>query len=316
MNQPAVIKASSNKPFIEANTIETNIVRLKGDCVVPVFSKDNEITISHPLFIETVWQAAKQFFEHETISAPEIRVSHIIKGRTPDAIHKAVNQLVEKDKTMYYERMMFCIEIPSIAEDIAGNRLVLTIGGVRAYNHMNLYCKKTVEKFKLFIGFKNSVCCNMCISTDGYQTEIQAFNADDIFQAATVLFSRYNMSVHLNAMKELPRVHLSEHQFAQFVGKSRLYQNLPVEQKKMLPELLITDTQINLVAKAYFNDKNFSVDRKDQQISLWRVYNLLTGANKTSYIDNFLDRSLNANDLAIGLQDAVSGEGAYRWFLS
>ena len=72
------------------------------------------------------------------------------------------------DKTIYFERMMFCFEIPTIYEDIAGNRLNLTIGGVRAYNHMNLYSKKGAEKFKVFIGFKNLVCCNMCVSTDGY----------------------------------------------------------------------------------------------------------------------------------------------------
>ncbi len=38
-------------PFIEANTKEVTINHLKDDCVVPVFSKDNEITISHPAFI-------------------------------------------------------------------------------------------------------------------------------------------------------------------------------------------------------------------------------------------------------------------------
>lgn len=50
--------------------------------------------------------------------------------------------------------MMFCIEVPTIHETVEGNKLTLSIGGVRAYNHMNLYSKKTVEKFKVFIGFK------------------------------------------------------------------------------------------------------------------------------------------------------------------
>ena len=35
--------------FIEANTKEVTIEHLRNDCVVPVFSKDNEVTISHPL---------------------------------------------------------------------------------------------------------------------------------------------------------------------------------------------------------------------------------------------------------------------------
>ena len=38
--------------FIEANTMEIDLQSLKNDCVVPVFSKDNELTISHNAFIE------------------------------------------------------------------------------------------------------------------------------------------------------------------------------------------------------------------------------------------------------------------------
>ena len=48
--------------FIEANTKEVPINHLKGECVVPVFSKDNEITISHPAFIETVWGQPQRSF--------------------------------------------------------------------------------------------------------------------------------------------------------------------------------------------------------------------------------------------------------------
>lgn len=100
--------------FIEANTKEVTIQHLREECVVPVFSKDNEITISHPSFIEMVWEAANQIFPNEKIEEPTIRVSHVIKGRTPEAIHKPVKDLLESDKTIYYERMMFCFEIPTI----------------------------------------------------------------------------------------------------------------------------------------------------------------------------------------------------------
>ena len=49
--------------------------------MVPVFSKDNEITISHPNFIESVWKAANRVFPNEQIERPSIRVSHVIKGK-------------------------------------------------------------------------------------------------------------------------------------------------------------------------------------------------------------------------------------------
>ena len=40
---------------------------------------------------------------------------------------------------------------------------------------------------------------------------------------------------------------------------------------------------------------NFS--RTDGEINLWRLYNLFTGANKSSYIDRLLDRGVNASSL-------------------
>ena len=221
-------------PFIEANTKEVTMEHLKNECIVPVFSKDNEITISHSNFIKTVWEAANSVFPNESIELPEIRVSHIIKGRTPEAIHKSVKELLEEDKTIYYERMMFCFEIPSIHEDINGNRLNLTIGGVRAYNHENLYSKKGMEKFKIFIGFKNMVCCNMCVFTDGFKSELKVMDVHGLLNAAIQLFQEYNAAKHLYYMGAFKDSYMTEQQFAQFLGKCRLYQYLPVEQKKML----------------------------------------------------------------------------------
>jgi hypothetical protein len=308
-------RAEKRLPFIEANTKEVSIEHLKNDCVVPVFSKDNEITISHPNFIETIWEAANRVFTNEQIEVPSIRVSHVIKGRTPEAIHKSVKDLLEEDKTIYYERMMFCFEIPTIHEDIAGNRLNLTIGGVRAYNHENLYSKKGVEKFKLFIGFKNLLCCNMCVSTDGYKSDLKVMSVADLFTSAMKLFQNYNAAKHLYYMGAFKDSFLTEQQFAQFLGRSRLYQYLPNEEKKKLPQMLMTDTQIGLVAKAYYQDEDFGLS-SNKEISMWNVYNLLTGANKSSYIDNFLDRALNATQLSEGLNKALYGDNEYSWFIN
>ena len=308
-------KGHKKLPFIEANTKEASMEHLKKECIVPVFSKDNEVTISHPNFIEAVWEAACKVFPRENICHPEIRVSHIIKVRTPEAIHKPVKDLLEEDKTIYYERMMFCLEIPTIHEDMCGNRLNLTIGGVRAYNHENLYSRKGMEKFKIFIGFKNMVCCNLCVSTDGYKSEVKVMTIQELFNMALRLFQDYNAAKHLYYMGAFKDSYMTEHQFAQFLGKSRLYQYLPNEQKKHLPPMLMTDTQIGMVAKSFYQDENFSIKGQGDGISLWNVYNLLTGANKSSYIDNFLDRAYNATQLAEGLNKALHGECEYSWFV-
>ena len=302
------------KHFIEANTKESSLYHLKNDCIVPVFSKDNEITISHTQFIETVQDCAGNLFRNETILEPEIRVSHMIKGRTPEAIHKAVNELVDTDKTIYYERMAFCMEIPSITANIGGNQLHLTVGGVRAYNQENLYSKKGFEKFKVFIGFKNLVCCNMCVSTDGYCEEIRVTSLNDLMAKAIELFVSYNAQNHLNLMNSMQNYGLSESQFAQIIGKSRMYQYLPAKEQKILPAFEFNDSHINQVVKSYYRDQDFGVDNH-KTLSLWKFYNLLTGANKLSYIDTFLNRSVNATSLTSGLGKALDGEDYYKWFL-
>lgn len=305
----------SRLPFIEANTEAVTVRHLQEDCIVPVFSKDNELTISHQSFIDAVQRAAREVFRNEVITAPEVRVSHVIKGRTPEAIHKPVSLLEDSDRTIYYERMMFCLEIPSIHKEVAGNRLNLTIGGVRAYNRENLGTKKSPEKFSVFIGFKNLVCCNLCVSTDGYKADIKALEVESLYNAVLELFSSYDMNEHLRLMAALQDVYMSENQFAQFLGRCRLYQYLPLSTKKSLPEVLLTDTQIGAVARAYYDDENFGKG-KDSHLSLWNLYNLLTGANKSSYIDNFLDRSLNSGKIAQGLVQAICGLGPYTWFLN
>ncbi|WP_124979100.1 DUF3871 family protein [Nonlabens xiamenensis] len=51
-------------------------------------------------------------------------------------------------------------------------------------------------------------------------------------------------------------------------------------------------------------------------ISISKVYKLFTGANKSSYIDSFLDRNENAFTFAEGVSKAINGDSDYRWFLS
>ena len=301
------------KHFIEANTEEATLNHLQHECITPVFSKDNELTINHAAFIETIQEAASSFFNGETIDTPEIRVSHVIKGRIPEAIRKPANQLLESDKTIYYERAAFSIDIPTIYETVGGNKLNLSIVGVRAYNQMNLYSKKSPEAFRLAIGFKNQVCCNMCIFTDGYKEDLRVSNTSELYRSALELFNNYNPAKHLHLMQSLGNTSMSEHQFCQILGKMRLYQCLPSGYQKSLPRMLLTDTQINSVAKAYINDENFSSFGND--LNMWKFYNLLTGANKSSYIDSFLDRSLNATEIAVGINAALHGDERYQWFI-
>ena len=302
-------------PFIEANTESVSLSHLKSKNVIPVFTKDNEITLSHQEFIETAISAIATIFPNETLDTPEIRVSHQIKGRTPDALYIPAKDLGEHQRTSYFERMAFIIRVPGITETIDGNKLALTIGGVRSYNLENLYNKKTYEKFKFFIGFQNMVCCNLCVSTDGYQSEIRAMSSLDLEAKIIQTLAEYKAQEHLNAMKNLLEYSLSERDFAQIIGKSRLYNYLPKKEKALIPELLLNDGHINTVAKDYYQDESFCRNTNGD-ISMWEFYNLLTGSNKTSYIDTFLERGVNAFDFSKGISKALSDRNSnYSWFL-
>ena len=299
-----VIK-TTNRNFIDANTQSVSLSHLKRDCTIPVFSKDNECTIAHHQFIEATRECAIEVFGGHNILMPEVRVSHTVKGRVPSAIGKPAKELYDEEKTIYYERMMFAIEIPSITQNINGNDLSLMIGGVRAYNQENLYSKKSVEKFKVFIGFQNRVCCNLCISTDGYKSDIRITSVEELKKQVFELINSYDREAHLTMMKQLSNYKLTEKQFAQFIGKLRLYNYLPKNEKANVAPMLLNDGQINAVARDYYQDENFCRD-SNGDISLWNLYNLFTGSNKSSYIDTFLDRSANATEVMYQLTQALS----------
>lgn len=132
----AKLVETSDDRFIVANTQPITYADLKHRCIIPVFSKDNESTISHSEFIDVVGQAADKFFTPEKILHPAIKISHPVKGRVPEAMGKPAEMLREEEKTIYYERCAFIFEIPGISTVVNSNKLSLSIGGVRAYNLM------------------------------------------------------------------------------------------------------------------------------------------------------------------------------------
>ena len=155
----------------------------------------------------------------------------------------------------------------------------------------------------------------MCISTDGFLEDLRASTIYDLESKVIDVMQNYNAELHLKEMKKLTQEYLTEHQFAQLIGKSRLYQHLPKIEKQKIPLLNFNDGHINTIAKDYYEDQNFS-RLEDGRINLWNVYNLFTQANKSSYIDTFLDRNLNAFEFSKGVQKALSGNSPYHWFLS
>lgn len=307
------VVTSSNRSFIEANTKGVTLEHLKNDCIIPVFAKDNESTVSHYEFIQKTKEIAQDLFPEFQVAEPNIRISHQIKGRIPSAIGKPARELKEHEKTLYYERCAFVIEIPEVVENVNGNNLALTIGGVRAYNQENLFSRKSPEKFKVFIGFKNMVCTNLCISTDGLADQIRVNSTQQLSDEVEQLLHNYDREKHLGMMERMSGYALTEKEFAHFIGKLRMYPHLEKAELNRLYPVSLNDGQVNTVVKNYYNDPSFKRS-EDGSINLWKLYNLFTEANKSSYIDNNFERNTNAYELINNLANSLQNQSP-NWFL-
>jgi hypothetical protein len=303
-------------PFIESNCESVYMDHLKTECITPVFARCNSVTISHYDFILALQECVANFYNGETIMNPEIRVSHKILGRIQEALKKPKAELLPHDETIYWERIAIAIEIPSITIVVGGNTLSLVVGAVRSFHNQNLYSKKTAERFKLFSGFVNHVCTNTAVSTDGVLLNVKVFSLEELKVQIYNLLNSYNMNSHVAQMRNLGNYSLTQSQFCQLIGRSRIYQHLPKETKATIPELLFNDGQINAISKAYLEDINFRSD-SNGEINLWKMYNLLTGANKSSsYINDFLEKGINATNFINGISKAQADRNSpYSWFL-
>jgi len=303
----------NNVCFLEANTNAITLDELASTCVVPTWG-NQELTISHQDFIGAVVDAAKTFFQGEQVNSPEIRVSHIVRGRVPSALGKKASELLESEKTQFYQRLAFAFTIPTIHETVDGRRLELCVGGVRNYNDLNLYrTNKSVEKFSIFIGWRVNICSNQVLTGQGVKMQLEVMGLNDLYKNIMDLFHTFSPARDIHLMQRLTNTSMTETQFAHIVGRMRLYQALPQNYAKQIPRMLITDSQINNVCRGYFGNEAFSA--KDGELSMWRFHNLLTEANKSSYIDSFLQRGINATEMSVGICNALNGDDTYSWFL-
>ena len=307
------VTTTSCVSFLDANTNHITMDELKTQCVVPTWA-NQELTISHQDFIESVWDAAQSFYQGEQLTKPTIRASHIVRGRTPDALGKRASELLECEKTQFYQRLAFAFTIPTIYETVEGQRLELCVGGVRNYNDLNLYrSSKGVEKFSVFVGWRVRICSNQILTGQGVKLSMEVMDLKQLYQQVMELFNGFNPAKDIHLMQTLSNTYLTETQFAQVIGRMRLYQALPQSLSRSIPRLLITDSQINNVCRGYYQNEDFG--GQGGSLSMWNFHNLLTEANKSSYIDSYLQRAVNATDVAVGLNNAMHGDSTYQWFL-
>lgn len=119
------------------------------------------------------------------------------------------------------------------------------------------------------------------------------------------MMNDYQPQEHLKWLENIGNYTITESQFAHFIGKCKMSMHY-----EATPELALTDSQIGSVVKGYCSDPNFSQD--NGQINLWNLYNLLTEANKSSYIDGFLDRGVNSGQI---VDELICGIKRGSWYL-
>ena len=139
--------------FIEGPSSEISMEELTYRNIIPTFS-DNSLTISHQKFIETTRKAAEVIFGSGNITGTETRCSHPIIGRIPSAQHKKASDLLDEEKTIFYQRLAWIAQVCNLTSSINGQSVSLTIGGTRSYHEDKLYARQNPQHFRLFIGYR------------------------------------------------------------------------------------------------------------------------------------------------------------------
>lgn len=310
-------RVDNNPVFIESNTQAITLEELTNKNIIPTFS-DNTLTISHQNFIGAVTKVAEQIFGE--LSTVECRVSHPIIGRVPSAQHKKVSELLDSEKTVFYQRMAWCCRVKSLTQIINGQSVHLVVGGVRSYHEDRLYKGQSPLKFHIFVGWRVRVCSNLMLTCDGNSGTIECMTEADIMQKSLELFRSFNPHKEdtLHLLGNLASTEISEEQFCSIIGRLRLLQFLPVSEQRHHPSFTIGDQAVNAMVKNYVADPNF----RKKQGEPYTCWSLMQNANEavkqTAYIDRFIDRNQQATDFAIGIQKALDGQDTegYTWFLN
>ena len=193
IERKAIVKVQDEEKhpnFIESNTQAITLKDLTEKNIIPTFS-DNSLTISHQNFIGAVTKVANNVFGE--LTPVECRVSHPIIGRVPSAQHKKAYELLESEKTVFYQRMAFVCHVLDLSREINGQTVNLCIGGVRAYNEDKLYSRRSPMKFKVFVGWQVRVCSNLMLTCDGSSGIIECMTEADIMQKTLELYNGFNV---------------------------------------------------------------------------------------------------------------------------
>lgn len=303
--------------FIESNTQGISFEELSEKNVIPTFA-DGTLTLSHGSIIQATMKAATDIFGE--LEPVEIRVSHRIQGRTPEAMNKPASELEDKDITTFWQRMAFICHAKNFTRTINGVEVHLCIGGTRSYSEDKLFGRPVPCKMRLFVGWFAKICSNGLLTCDGNSGILECLTEADVYAKATELYQCFdpNKEDALAMLENLGNTRITETQFSHIIGRLRLYQALPVGEQSVLPKFILGDQAVNKMAQGYVSNPNFGRKGGDT-ITLWSLLNLANEAVKQgAYINDWAERNQNCTDFVLGIQKALNGhdEEGYDWFLN
>jgi hypothetical protein len=124
----------------------------------------------------------------------------------------------------------------------------------------------------------------MCVWTDGLASDIKVKSQEELRNAVVNLHLAYKSVDHIRSMRSLVDHCITEQQFAQLIGRCRMFQYLPAKDKEGIEPLLFGDQQIASFCREDYRDNSFC-RTTDGNINLCKIYNLFMSANKSTYID-------------------------------
>lgn len=310
-------ETSSDPAFIESNTHSISFQELTEKHVTPTFA-DGSLTLSSGDIIKATMKAAQEVFGE--LTPVEIRVSHRIQGRIPDAKDKPASELTDADTTTFYQRMAFVCRVKAITRTINGVDAHLIVAGTRAFNEDKLFSRPSPSKMKLAVGWMVKVCSNTCLTCDGVTGTIECMTGADVYQKALSLFQGFNPEKEnaLELLENLGSTYISESTFCKIIGRLRLYQALPISEQNALPKFILGDSAVNKITYGFVSNPNFGKQEGENSISLWQFLQLANEAVKQgAYINDFIERNVCCTNFTLGLQRSIMGiDHEYDWFLS
>ena len=103
----------------------------------------------------------------------------------------------------------------------------------------------------MFVGWRVVICSNQVLTGQGVKLSIEVMDLKQLYQQVMELFSQFNPAKDIHLMQTLSNTYLTETQFAQIVGRMRLYQALGVFLPLITTNCAVLGVAISVIQKDY-----------------------------------------------------------------